>query len=309
MVRFFVNVKSRRARARARKGVVLADMGITKQTQVRYFTAVGRIIDRLNRCHTFQQMDEVLSNWINHCFEKGEPVNTVADCLSGIHYYLPMTRRHLPEAWKLYSIWKKYEIPSRAAPLTADITMAWASRAIQQGNISLGCLILLGFHCLLRTGEILQVKPRDILISPKTGIVRLTSSKGGLRNNMVESVTIEDPVVRLVLAEVLAYKAARGLMNVPIWNKSGSSFRQAFFRLLQYFQLTHLHFRPYSLRRGGATAYFQQCGLMEKTLIRGRWASVAAAKIYIADALSQIPELKCTPECKAKIDAYITFFR
>lgn len=309
MVRFFFGVKSRRARARARKGIVLADMGITKQTQVRYFTAVGRIIDKLNLCSTFQQMDEVLSAWVNQCFHRGEPINTIADCLSGVHYYLPMTRRQLPEAWKLYSIWKKYEIPSRAAPLTADITLALASRALQQGNLSLGCLILLGFHCLLRTGEILKVKPRDILLAKGTGIVRLTSSKGGVRHNMVESVTIEDPTVRLVLAEVLDYKSKCGLFNVPIWEKSGSSFRHHFRELLKFFQITHLNFRPYSLRRGGATAYFQKCGLMERTLIRGRWASVAAAKIYIADALSQIPELRCTQQCKEKIDAYCKFFR
>lgn len=93
----------------------------------------------------------------------------------------------------------------------------------------LGCLILLGFHCFLRTGEI------------------LSSAKKGVRNNLVESPHCENG-------------------NVPIWEISGSSFRHAFFQLLRFFRITHLNFRPYSLRRGGATAYFQQCGLMERTL-------------------------------------------
>ena len=93
----------------------------------------------------------------------------------------------------------------------------------------LGCLlILLGFHCLLRTGEI------------------LSSAKGRVRNNLVESVTIEDPIVRMVLAEIIALKAKRGLTNVPTWEKSGPSFRHAFFQQLRFFCITHLNFRPYS---------------------------------------------------------------
>lgn len=37
MARFFISVKTRRARARARKGIVPANMGITNNTQVTDF--------------------------------------------------------------------------------------------------------------------------------------------------------------------------------------------------------------------------------------------------------------------------------
>jgi hypothetical protein len=51
-------------------------------------------------------------------------------------------------------------------------------------------------------------------------------------------------------------------------------------------------FRPYSLRRGGATAVFQQTKSMEAALLRGRWESTRVARLYISDALSYIPSIK-----------------
>ena len=51
-------------------------------------------------------------------------------------------------------------------------------------------------------------------------------------------------------------------------------------------------FKPYSLRRGGATAYFRASGSMELTLERGRWSSARVGRIYINDGLAKAVELK-----------------
>ena len=45
-------------------------------------------------------------------------------------------------------------------------------------------------------------------------------------------------------------------------------------------------FRPYSLRRGGATHEMRQRGSMEHVLERGRWVSNSSARIYIQDAVA-----------------------
>ena len=39
-------------------------------------------------------------------------------------------------------------------------------------------------------------------------------------------------------------------------------------------------FRPYSLRRGGATSLFLKTNFLDKVLLTGRWTEVKTAKIY-----------------------------
>ena len=87
-------------------------------------------------------------------------------------------------------------------------------------------------------------------------------------------------------------RRTQGFERTPCWDRSGSAFRDLFRRILEALDLQALNFRPYSLRRGGATYEMQSHGLMERTLIRGRWKNSNVARIYIADGLSMLPRLK-----------------
>lgn len=50
--------------------------------------------------------------------------------------------------------------------------------------------------------------------------------------------------------------------------------------------------KPYSMRRGGAT-YLLQAGVpVETILVRGRWRSIAVARLYLEDGLAQLPSLR-----------------
>ncbi len=303
MGRFFAGTSTRRARVSARKGLRLADLGVSKKTQQRYYVAVQKLLPFILQAATMERMDELICDWIEDLFATGEPLNTVADALSGLHYFLPVTRRKLLSSWKLFGVWRKYEVPSRAPPLTADLVLAMASWAIQQDDFAFGALLLIGFHCFLRTGELLQLRTCDILVNAQTGIVCLQASKGGLRFNTKESVTIEDPVVLAVAAELVLLQRQQN--KQPIWFGTGSQFRSKFAHVCKVFQVEHLNFRPYSLRRGGATAFFLRTGLMERTLVRGRWASSSVARLYICDGLSQLPNLRGSPFTKKLIRQYL----
>ena len=50
--------------------------------------------------------------------------------------------------------------------------------------------------------------------------------------------------------------------------------------------------KPYSIRRGGATAFHRKRRSMELTLERGRWASVRVGRIYISDGLAKETEMQ-----------------
>ena len=291
----FAGIRNRRARAQARQGICLRDAGIAKKTQGRSYLAVTKLCKVVSDVSSVEDMDDQIADWIEMQFHKGAPLNLIGDALSGIHYFLPSTRKRLPVSWKQLAVWRKMEVPSRARPLPADLCWAMMSRAVQRGHMSMAALLGLGFDCFLPTGELLSIRPLDLLLRNGKGLVTLPASKGGTRHNVKESATIQNPKLLVLLEELVLVKKEANLYRAPIWTGTGTQFRRQFHDRTKFFRVDHLQFRPCSLRRGGATAYFNRTGLMEQTLLRGRWASVSVARLYLCDALAQLAGLVASP--------------
>ena len=306
--RFWPGQASQQQRREARQNVVLEDVGITSSTLDRYYLAVSRMQHILDDISTEFDLDERVAEWVQTEFEDGAPIHLIGDALSGLHHFEPFTKRRLPKAWRLYGIWRKYEIPCRAPPLTQDICLGMAGWAIQHNELTMGALILLAFHCLLRTGEILQLRPCDFILDSQSGVVSLPTSKSGVRNTSRESVTIRDPITLETVQAMIDLRTQLGFSQTPCWGRSGSSFRALFRRILIELDLAELNFRPYSLRRGGATYEMQTHGLMEKTLIRGRWKNSNIARIYICDGLAMLPRRCMTWKAKFSIAKFSSIF-
>ena len=47
-------------------------------------------------------------------------------------------------------------------------------------------------------------------------------------------------------------------------------------------------YKPYSLRRGGATALFAHSGQYDKVMERGRWQTLESMKMYINTAMQEL---------------------
>ena len=292
----------------ARKRIQLLDIGVNSATQTRYYNAVRRLLPRIQHVLSDEELDSTVADWVQERFQQGAPLHSVADALSGLHFYDPLSKRKLVLSWKLYSIWRRYEVPMRAPPITEAIILGIAGQAFSSGELVLAGLLLLGFHAMLRTGEMLSVRPQDFSLGDSTGIVTLPRTKSGVRNNALESVSIDDPCVLEVCRLMVSELASSGFAHVPCWNASGSSFRYKFYALLSHFQLDHLGLKPYSIRRGGATHDFRAHGLMERTLIRGRWKSSSIARLYITDALSRIPQITMSVTSKKLLVEASTVF-
>ena len=80
-------------------------------------------------------------------------------------------------------------------------------------------------------------------------------------------------------------------MHSHIFLPSRGRFYELFDEAMVDLGLSRFHFRPYSIRRGGATAHYRYCGSMEATLNGGRWTGVRVARIYINDGLAKEVEL------------------
>ena len=68
--------------------------------------------------------------------------------------------------------------------------------------------------------------------------------------------------------------------------------RQRFQECLVALKLSDWGFRPYSLRRGGATSMFVKGGALDRVLLAGRWTAVKTAKIYLNSGLAMLADLK-----------------
>eukprot|EP00435_Cladocopium_sp_Y103_P000532 s2010_g1.t1 len=278
-------VRSRADRQRKRAGIRLRDFAITERTRLRYESAVACILPHLEAQENLFDLDGILCDWIEWQWARGESLTLIADGLSGLHFFWPEVRGQLKLAWRLFRSWRRVEAPARAPPLTIQLACAFLAKAVDAGQLGLASLIGLGFHALLRTGELLKLRRADLEFTRECGVITLHQSKSGLRTGAQEAVAIRDTLLLEVLETwVSVHRPSPGDL---IWPFSGGAFRKEFEKLCNFFQVTFLQFKPYSLRRGGATFLLQAGMPLESILVRGRWRSLNVARLYLEDGLAQ----------------------
>eukprot|EP00438_Fugacium_kawagutii_P022803 Skav204861 [mRNA] locus=scaffold2222:4477:5400:+ [translate_table: standard] len=304
VAKLFAGKFTRAERIRQRRHINLEDAALTEATKVRYYSALKKILPTLENCQHLSALDDDVCEWIHSMWESGEPLLTIGDALSAMHFFQPWTKRQVPHSWKLFSVWRRLEIPCRAPPLTEELVFTMAGFALQRADLEMAAVLTLSFHCLLRTGEALSVRLEDLLLGDQSGICRLHNTKSGRRVSADEAISITDFRVLEILKSLQLVRQSKHLNNIPLWSRSASQFRILFRALTQKIGVDHHNFRPYSLRRGGATALFQATNSMESALVRGHWSSARVAKIYISDGLSHLPRLRMSHFTQSMIAKY-----
>ena len=304
MVRILAGNFSRAERIRQRRFISLEDAALSEKTQVRYYAALRKLLPVLEHLKHESFLDKDICNWIHHCWKTGESIATISDGLCGLHFFQPWTRRKIPHSWKLFQVWRRIEVPSRAPPLTMRLVRSLAAYEVTQDNIEMAALLLLGFTCLLRTGELLELAAHGILIRNNEGIVSLRNTKSGARHNAKEAIHFDDMITIETLRTLLQIRFRTSTSAGPLWTQPSSVFRARFKQLCDIFHLGPFKFRPYSLRRGGATHLFQTTHSMEAALLKGRWQSNHVARIYISDALSFLPKMTMSPESRTMLHSF-----
>ena len=169
------------------------------------------------------------------------------------------------------------------------VCQALAGLAVTEGRHGLAVALLVAFHCFLRIGEMFALRPGLIsLNSGFTGIVALPWTKIGQRRGAQELVTIESPEIGARLAAVMETMA----IGDTLVGMTNGVFRQWFTAANDRLALSHLKFKPYSLRRGGASEYYRATGNLQGALMRGRWSGIAVGRIYITEGLSLLTQMR-----------------
>ena len=116
-----------------------------------------------------------------------------------------------------------------------------------------------------------------------TTFVRLPWTKRRQRREARERWTLDDPF----LGRLLKVVANRQLPQNLICPSGDRQLRLFFQRANAQLGFAASFYKPYSLRRGGATHDYMSNKNLAKTILRGRWSELKTARLYINDGLAQ----------------------
>ena len=169
------------ATRRATRAVLgrLADARVNSRTYNRHRRACQLFVDYLSALHlalpvTWDDMDITLQEYLEFLWSTGATKGQANDTLSGVQHLL-RSRRQVPGAWRLLSVWSRLEVPTRAPPMPSRVAAALAGWALTHGQLSLAACVLAGFHLCLRTGEVLGTTRALVQVdSDGRGVVSLS---------------------------------------------------------------------------------------------------------------------------------------
>ena len=290
-------------RRAARRGISFKGAGIGAKTEGRYLSALAKILPPLEQIQSLDEADAIVQEWIEFQWEKGIPLGLLGDALCALHFYWQQIKGHLRGSWRrrLFRNWRRLEAPRRAPPMPLQVAKALVGLALECDEVVFGFMIALGFHCYLRTGELLRLSIADISSDGLQGVVRVGSSKSGLRFAIDEAVAIYDKEI-LQLWELVVVSLPR--QEGPLWAHGAGLFRQKFKWFVQALDLCSCELQCYSLRRGGATHHYMTRRIIDSILIRGRWRSLQVASLYLEDGLAHLTSLKLSHTAHSMVDHY-----
>ena len=290
-----VEGRTKEARAKVRKNLgSLKQLTVQPKTRARYLQARNKFYDFLRQENISlprqrDQLDAILAEYIEWLWMNGEGRGLASDTVAGLQDLDPRLKHNLALTWRLLKTWHVNEIPNRAAPMPETVLHAMVGWSIFHRHHSFALSLLVAFYGLLRTGELHALTSSSIMIThpSKPAVLSLGLTKSGKRAGAAESVTVRT-------AEVLRrlfhwkQKASERELLVP----SSYAWRKMFSDCLKALHLEEFGFRPYSLRRGGATFWFQKHTSFDHLLVMGRWQAARTARIYLNEGLAMLAELK-----------------
>eukprot|EP00435_Cladocopium_sp_Y103_P050459 s406_g15.t1 len=183
-----------------------ADLTVQPATRKRYDLATNQFLRFLEKeGHVLpsekHKMDPLVCDYVEHLWSSGAGRGLACDTLAGLQDIQPNLKNALPGAWRLLKTWHVNEVPNRAPPIPEHVVQTMAGWSFFKGHVTFGVSLLVGFYCMLRTGELLGLRACHFLSDPSKQqvLISLGLTKGGKRTGAAESVILGfEPVVKLV---------------------------------------------------------------------------------------------------------------
>lgn len=149
-------------------------------------------------------------------------------------------------------------VPQRAPPLPVVVVRAMVGYLLDHEEPQMAFLVALAYRTYLRTGEILRLRNKDILLDQHRGVVSLEPSKSGLCFSSREAIAIYDPGL-LPLWELCHLPTPRRPEDL-VWRRSAQAFRCLFYQTLRSLGVEREKFQPYKFapRRRNSRLYVRR---------------------------------------------------
>ena len=280
-------VRAQRISERLKLGP-LRDRVVSAVTLKRYKGSVKEFF-RWCRIHGYrtpsstEDFDMLITAYAEMLWCEGDPRTVLAYTLAGFSHLVPSLRHRLNGSWRVYVAWGKSEPAQQAPPLTRFMTQAIAGWFISEGLCGAGLGILLAFNCILRTGELFELLKKDFTLGARSLLILLRDTKVGVRFGYLQETFCKDKWLVCKLVKFL-----RSLQNGDkLIQMLPARFRKLWALALKACGIDK-KYKPYSLRRGGATALFAHSGQYDKVMERGRWQTLESMKMYINTAMQEL---------------------
>ena len=300
---------SERVKQRQKLGT-LRELTVQSPTRARYDKALNGFLNFLHENglkipHQRDALDPLVCDYLEHLWSSGAGRGLASDTVASLQDFMPKLRHHLPGAWRLLKTWSINEIPNRAPPFPEHVVHGLCGWAAFHGHFAFAISLLIGFYGMMRTGEILALHRKDFYSesSSKKVLISLGLTKGGKRTGAAESIVLAHDTVVNPIKRWMALTQPSDFLTC-----SPTKWRALFSQAISSLKLEEFGFRPYSLRRGGATWWFGKHHSLDKILVQGRWQAARTARIYLNEGLAVLAELQLKPS-DPRLKPFLTQFR
>ena len=269
-------------------------VGLETRTLRAYRLALDNFLRFTKRRHlrfsSSKRLDKAVSEFINHSYQEGDPISYSGHLLSAIKRFHPEFRLKLPLSSQLYRNWVRAYTPVRATPASWDLVEAMIGAALHLEQTSLALLLGLAFHCMLRTSEMLALTHAHVMVHDSQAAVSVVLPRAKTSVGNPQVLQVDDPALVSMAIHIIRRRKKDRLL----WAGSHHAFREVFQSLLATLGFPAGSYLPYSLRRGGATWYYQATLSLDATVVRGRWSCTKTARSYIDSGTLQLAHLTWT---------------
>ena len=195
------------------------------------------------------------------------------------------------------------------SPIPLSLLWGLMVLALATNMGSLAVLLALGYHCLLRPGEMCRLERRHVRLPgnvgwhSSVGMVVITDPKTARTAARVQHVVIHD---RLVLLLCQAFWG-RLLPHQPLSPGNIRGLEGWFRWAMVSLGLKERQFTPAGLRAGGATHDYLAGSPVERLMWRGRWAALSTLKHYVQECASVLATATMPPVAQYRLTVFEGF--
>ena len=263
-----------------------------------------------------ERVGQMLVGYGRMLYYAGKPYGSYSETINAVVSKRGSLRRQLGVAWDLAFSWVADEPGSHHPAMPRAVLLSISALAMLWGWPTEAAIFLLCWTGLMRIGEVLLAKRRDVIL-PKDGapgfrciLVRITTPKTRGRAARHQSARIDQADVVDYLSAVFAKLAP----DQPLWSMSSSTLRKRMNMLQASLGLPTSKSHevcPYDLgsfRPGGATDMLQQFEDSELVRRRGRWVSTKVLEVYLQEVSTATFQTKLSEGTKSKLERLTAAF-